>query len=286
MENIDLVQIYSNAVGNVLLTSLYFIPIFITLIQDRYALGEGWCVFSTYFLPGTLMVYLVLMNTLGTILRVYLLDKPAKVKSNIPVIKVWWVNAGCAVLSIIPSIAFSLHGVTEECFMVGKLSCSFRLQNDDNALKAVWWVYTILLIAIPLIVLICANAHARHVISKMLANSRTVTREQKCRVSLTLCSVSWSFLLSYLPTVVVWLMTLCGWQGEGAGIVPKSCLITTFCLPIAAVAKPFIIYLSNVKFREYVDNLLGLNGRLQGVRIEDTNSTNAASQSPCRMISP
>ena len=260
MEAMDLTMIYNNAVCNILLMILFFIPVLITLIHGKYVLGDPWCVFTAYFLPSSIMVYMLLINAFGTVLRVWLLNKPPKVRTTFPISRVYWVMAGCFIVSIAPSLILPLMGAREQYFMVAKLSCSVKMEDNDTAIKIVWWVYTIVLIVIPLFVLTAANVYAGRVIDKVLKSSRTVTKEQRCRAHVTISTVSWSFLLSYLPIIIVHVMKLSGWKGKGEGVEPSWCLFATYFLSIASVTKPFILHISNVKFREYVNGLLRCGG--------------------------
>ena len=281
METLDLIQLYSNAVCDIFLISLFFIPILITLVQDRYTLGGGWCTFSAYFLPTSIMVYLVLMNAFGTVLRVWLLDKPPKVRSTVPLSRVYGVMVGCGVLSLVPTLTFPALGADEECFMVGKLSCSLKPKHGSSGLKIAWWIYTMVLIALPLTILVSANVYAGRVISRVLKNSRTATREQKCRVSMTLSTISWSFLLSYLPIIIIHVIKLAGWKGDGGGGEPSWCLVPTFCLPIASLCNPFILYISNTKFRDYIRGMFSQERRCSERR--DGEGNDSTKTSSCKI---
>jgi hypothetical protein len=279
MEALDLSQICINAVCNILLMILFFIPILITLIRDGYTLGGTWCTFTAYFLPTTIMVFAILMNVFGVVLRVWLLDKPAKVRNIFPVSRVYWAVLVSGILAIVPCALFPALGGREECFMVGKLSCAVKIDHDDKVLKAVWWVYTVFLVAIPLVILITGNLYAGRVISGVLKNSRTATKEQKCRVSAMINTICWSFLLSYIPVIAIHIAKLSGWKGEGDGMEPFWCLIPTFFLSIASITKPFILYLSNVKFREYVSELLRCSSQVEGVTESGEGYNNASTKS-------
>ena len=211
-------------------------------------------------MPTTVMVFVILYNVFTVILRVYFIDKPPKVRNMFPVSRIYWAMLVSGVLAIGPSVLFPTLGGREECFMVGKLSCAVKIDHDDAALKAVWWVYTILLIALPLVILISTNIYAGRVISAVLEHSRTATKEQKCRVSAMINTICWSFLLSYIPVIGVHVAKLSGWKGSGDGMEPLWCLIPTFFLAISCITKPFIFYLSNVRFREYVNEMFNCAG--------------------------
>ena len=256
MDAIDLTQIYSNAVCDILLMVLFYIPILITLISNEYSLGDAWCTFTAYFIPMSIMVYMILTNAIGIVFRVSQLEKPAKVRSTVPISRIYWVYLACAVVASAPSIVFSALKRKEDYFMLGKVSCSFRPKQNDNVLRAIWWIYTVFLIALPLAILMSANIYAGHVISKVLENSRTVTNEQKCRVSLTISTFCWSYLLSYLPIIVFHIMVLSVWGDIDDWMKLTWSIIPVYFLCITSVTTPFILFISNVKFREYVNGLL------------------------------
>ncbi|XP_063683197.1 rhodopsin-like [Bolinopsis microptera] len=261
MEAIDLTQIYSNAVCDILLMVFFYIPILITLICNEYTLGDAWCTFTAYFMPTSIMVYNILTNAIGTVFRVWLLKKPPKVRSTYPISRVYWVIAACVVVAIAPCIIFPALGHKEECFITAKLSCAVKPKHNEKGLKAIWWIYTVFLVALPLAILMSANIYTGRVISKVLENSRTATKEQKCRVSLMISTICWSFLLSYIPMILVHIGKLSGYyKGRNGEVEPLWCLIPTFFLSIASVTNPFVLYISNVKFREYLNGLLGCGG--------------------------
>ena len=216
------------------------------------------------------------------ILRVYFIDKPAKVRNMFPVSRIYWAMLVSGVLAIAPSVLFPTLGGREECFMVGKLSCAVKIDHADQALKIVWWVYTIVLIAIPLVILISTNVYAGRVISGVLEHSRTATKEQKCRVSAMINTICWSFLLSYIPVIAIHIAKLSGWEGSGDGMEPLWCLVPTFFLSISCITKPFIFYLSNVRFREWVNELLNC-GAAVGV-VESGEGGNNVSTKSSRVI--
>ena len=287
MEVIDLTQIYSNAVCDILLMVLFYIPILITLISNEYSLGDAWCTFTAYFMPMSIMVYTILTNAIGTVFRVWLLKKPPKVRSTYPMSRVYWVIAACVVVAIAPSIVFPILKYKEECFITAKLSCAVKIKHDEKVLKAIWWIYTVFLIALPLAILMSANIYAGRVISKVLENSRTATKEQKCRVSLMISTICWSFLLSYLPLILVHIVKLSGWKGEKKEEEPIWCLIPTFFLSIASVTNPFVLYISNVKFREFINGLLGCGGsrKSEGDKGGDEKETEGSTKtSSCKIV--
>ena len=219
------------------------------------------CSVSAFLLPSSLLIYLILVNAQGTVLRVYLLNKPPGVADRIPQRHLYCSMALCGALALGPDLVFALFGGRKTKFMSHRLHCGVELGEGFDG----YYTYLIVVVTIPLVVLVTANIYAGFMIRKSLSASRTVTKVQKCRVCLTIQAICGSFIIAYLPIIVVLVLKL-------AGVVKQETawlLIPTFCLSLTALSNPFIMYLSNVKFRGYVRGLLGLSKEAeQKVKVE------------------
>ncbi|KAL5247277.1 hypothetical protein ACHWQZ_G019219 [Mnemiopsis leidyi] len=182
------------ALADILIILMFFLPMYLTLVGNRWLLGTASCWFVGHFRAIPLYTEILVTATM-TVNRAVILQKPNKNRRNC-------FSTGAArtllviasfVLGAIPSLLFLLLR-SETYFDAFFLSCvTSKYLNKSLALLNT--VVMVIFVMVPVGVIIFANSYI--LVTVLKSNKRT--RTSATRTVTIILVISWIFVASYIP---------------------------------------------------------------------------------------
>ena len=245
LDDVSLTFVRNLAVADILYTLASLLPISITYMTREYLLGDQVC-FIDAQVSSTPVISNVLTVLAITSHRLCLLRPPyhsiSKTTANIMVALIWLVSTS-------PTIAaLSYH--SNSVFDPVTAACSTSVYDDapPGVIILIFGVLCVLpLLAITLLSVILSVIAIKH--SKLHSNDREQQRNNKALI--LVCSVAGLMLVSWIPYIV---RTVMGWMNHA--LPPSVTVLGSYGDFINTFGNPFLYSFTNVKFRDYIKNVL------------------------------
>lgn len=256
MEINSVIMLENIAAADILATILQFIPMLVTLVTERWVMGHFICYSSIFrYIPFCCEAMLIAIMSCH---RLWLLAFPLKLSMDTLWLKV--VVAGLWVFyTITILIVATLWGGPVIRYEPSHLNCSpFDWQNLETVSAYQTFLRTLsgIYLFLPVIVTIVANI----IILKLVYTSPTITvsgRNRSLKAALTISVICWMYVLSYLPSVVLFALPVAG----VSNIPPYVNVINMYSLSLNLISNPFIYSYSNARFALFLKSLLTCNLR-------------------------
>ena len=249
MDRATVIFIQNLAFLDFLITLVYYLPKLITLCTKRWVLDKAIC-FITPYISAILFINEMLIVTVISSYRLWMLKKPPSVRENINTYHAKLFMLFVLFLAMCPIVGFILSS-SYAFYNVYTLSCIASYYYNEEAVYAI--LLSIIYIVIPMLVIIITNIAILCVVAKQ---ARTVEGRSGINQNtiIIISSICWGFILSYVPFFVILCLEVFNFN------YPGWCeLLKSYMLSINVIINPIIYTLTNNRFREYLMNICGLN---------------------------
>ena len=248
MDRVTLLFIESIAFSDILIILLSYLPMFITLSADKWVLGNALCYMSGMFFQFIPFINEILTIAMISCYRLWVLKKPAATRENIQSYQVRILMLAILLLATSPALG-SIIIKNYAYFDPDKLNCVVQNSSQQKIATHASIVLSIFLI-IPMLIVIITNILILCIVKKVAEKSGRGSAENKT-TAITIASICWAFILSYLPVFVGVLLQFFAPRVNIPNWYP---ILYNSSIAINVVVNPFIYALTNKRFRHHSKN--------------------------------
>ena len=248
------------AVADTLITILFYLPMFTSLVAGHWIFGPRLCWFMGFF--GSHVPFMAEILIIATIscYRLWVMRKPPGVRSRMHLTHVKVIVAAIWVISSVP--VFYWMSVKASAFYLSRgMICwtSNHLPHSPSYMSTK--IFTVIFIAAPMITVFLANIKLVHsLVLHTLRARQPIFPHLKPVVTVSL--ICWALLVSYIPIFILIIL-----KTTSTPIPSWFNLFQVYAKGFHVVLNPFIYVATNARFRNFVTRRLGYQngyGRASG----------------------
>ena len=244
MEPISLLFLQNIALSDMCITLVNYLPMYVTLLCNRWVFGAGFCYFSAFFswfVPTNNEMMIIAALSLY---RLQILQKPKAYRESIPLHKVYFLMVLILVYSCAAGLIYIAAGNNTAHFYPEYLTCatsSYKQGHDSNHLNL---ITSIIFVLIPILIVITTNIAIISIFLRSRSNIEPCpTSAPGANLSVTLLCICCMFVLSYLPIVARDLLPV---------IEPWYMTFQIYVMSINVVINPIFFLVKHKEFRDFI----------------------------------
>ena len=253
MDKISIILVKNITVLDLLIVLLVYCPMMVTLVAERWVFGEVVCSVCAFFINNILFLQEMIVVCILSVFRLWMLNKPRAVRESLPL---YWVKVLLAVVFVfccsfvLVFEQFDYHALYDPW----SLNCWTSNYDDEDA-----FIFNLILEfvfnGIPLVIIILSNSGILFVIIRQQWKMRHNTRNTNNTAVINLLLVSWAFIFSYVPDMIVAVL-----DKFGNGVPDWFYVMQMYAYSLNAVINPIIYAAKDTQFRNCVNDLLEVDG--------------------------
>lgn len=241
IDNISLLFVQNIAVTDIVITLLFYLPMLPTLCARHWVLGDTLCYISAMFLRSIPRYNEVIVISVLSVFRLWVINKPRGVRDGIPLYRVKLLMLGLLVLSAYPGLSLTVLGCTG-LFVVHFINCLPSMECNSVILRG---VNAVLFTGSPLFLVWLSNISIMVILFKQSHKFHDAVN--RSTITLLLC-ICWAFSLAYTPFCIVSLLKLCGIHGP-----MWLDLVGVYMTSINVIVNPVVYTIKNREFRGFLE---------------------------------
>lgn len=246
MDDTTLVFIENLALADILITVLYYFPMFLTLVFDRWVFGSGLCWFVGFFSSHVPFLAEILVIVSIAVYRVWVLKKPPETRKLVTVTHVKVLISAIWFVVTIPVLYWVGAGAYAFYNPRILVCASSNHTPTDSILYTSTKIFTVIFVAVPMVIVFFTSVKIMHTIC-VHTLSVGISLMPHIRSIITVNLICWTFLFSYSPIFVMIVVKSSGrsppvWFG----------LFQVFAKSVHVIINPFIYVATNTRFRHFV----------------------------------
>ena len=256
MDRVTLSLIENLAFADIMITLLFYLPMFSTLVAGGWVFGSRLCWFLGFFGAHVPFMAEILIITTISCYRLWMMKKPPGQRSIVNLTHVKLCMMAVWLLSTVP-ILYWITVKVSAFYLSSSLICWTSNHIPSSSTYTSTKVFTVIFIAAPILTVFLANVKLVHTLIMHTLRARKPLYPH-LRTVVTVTLICWALLVSYLPIIVVIVL-----KSTGTAIPNWFILFQVYAKGFHVVLNPFIYVATNQRFRSHVARglrLRSLNG--------------------------
>ena len=248
MDKISVLFVENLAFSDIIITIVYYVPMLVTLIKERWVFGKALCFLSAFYFTNVPFINELLLIGTISLYRMWVLKKAPGQRERIPIKHVklflssFWL---LGIMSCTVYVLFKCHAV----YRPETLNCQASNFYELNQLVPWTIVVVILFMVLPIVLVIIANVCIIFTVMKhaQKAGKRTLNKI----TVITISSICVCFVVSYCPYCINLILRCFDVKDQNWFVVTKC-----YMLSFNTMANPFIYTMTNKPFRDYIKQVI------------------------------
>ena len=248
MDKISVLFVENLAFSDIIITIVYYVPMLVTLIKERWVFGKALCFLSAFYFTNVPFINELLLIGTISLYRMWVLKKAPGQRERIPIKHVklflssFWL---LGIMSCTVYVLFKCHAV----YRPETLNCQASNFYVRNQLVPWTIVLVILFMVVPIVLVIIANVC---IISTVMKHAQKAGKTTVNKITvITISSICVCFIVSYSPYCIN-LILRCFKVDDQNWFVVTKCYMLSF----NTMANPFIYTMTNKPFRDYIKQVI------------------------------
>ncbi|KAL5255567.1 hypothetical protein ACHWQZ_G010964 [Mnemiopsis leidyi] len=251
MDDTTLAFIENLALADILISLLYYLPMLVTLVFDRWVFGSTLCWFVGFFSSHIPFLAEILVIMSIACYRVWVLKKPPDQRKLVTVTHVKVLISVIWFVVTIPVLYWAIAGAYATYSpMIYICTSSNHIPTAGTTLYNSTKVFTVVFVAVPMVIVFFTSVKIMHTIC-VHTLSVGVSLMPHIRSIITVNLICWAFLVSYVPIFVMIVL-----KSTGQYVPLWFGLFQTYAKSVHVIINPFIYVATNSRFRHFVLNKL------------------------------